>query len=615
MVEVSATGITKSFGTDAVLCGVSFSLERGSKAGIIGRNGAGKSTLLRILAGESEADGGELYFARDRRVGFLKQAADFDGDTPVDVMRRIRERLISEGREVYESEVLGILRGMGFPDELSAAPASSLSGGEKTSLALAALLMSKPDILLLDEPTNHLDIGTIGWLEGWISAYRGTVILVTHDRYFLDRTVDRIFEIENGGIKVYPGSYTQYAALKRAAREQQQREYEKNRKEIARQEALIRGYKERGTEKLAKRAASREKRLARTEVIEKPLSEARAMRFKLEEKTKSGMDVLEIHGLAKSFPARDGSGTRTLFEGVDLDLKRGERLCIVGANGIGKTTLLRIMLGFEAPRGGSLRRGAGVRMGYYDQEQVFPESSRTVLEEMNAAYPRYGAAEMRNILGAFLFTGDSVFREISALSGGERAKLALVRLMLSGANTLLLDEPTNHLDIASREAVEDALLAFDGTLIVVSHDRYFLNKVPTRIAELTREALVSYSGKYDYYEEKRAASSSGKSYLRSLAEPDDADESSDSLDRSLTDAEAERQRKKRAETERRRTERLIAEAEARIEDLDKRIRETEAAIASEEIASSHTALAEQAELLDSLHRDLDAAYAEWAQLS
>ncbi|MDR1067962.1 MAG: ABC-F family ATP-binding cassette domain-containing protein [Clostridiales Family XIII bacterium] len=618
MVELSATDIYKSFGTDAVLCGVSFSLRRGEKVGVIGRNGAGKTTLLRILTGESEADSGEVFFAKNRRVGYLRQAADFgDGDTPEGILRREYERLCAEGVETYESEIRGILRGMAFPDEMHAAPAERLSGGEKTRLALSALLMSKPDILLHDEPTNHLDIGTIGWLEQWVRSFRGTVVLVTHDRYFLDRTVDRILEIEHGAAALYPGSYSRYAELKRAAREQQLREYEKNRREISRQEELIRRYKERGTEKLAKRAASREKRLEHTERVDKPLTEARSMKLRLDEKTKSGTDVLEIHGLTKSFPARDGSArARLLFEGVDLDLKRGERLCIVGANGIGKTTFLRIALGHEPPGGGSVRRGHNVRMGYYDQEQKFPDSDRTALAEMNVAFPQYSEGEMRTILAAFLFTGDSVFREITALSGGEKAKLALVRLMLSGANTLLLDEPTNHLDIPSREAVEDALLEFDGTLIVVSHDRYFLNKVPTRIAELTRDALVSYPGRYDYYEEKRNMTQSGKSYLRSIGEAEKAgaERADECQANDLTDAAAVRLKKKQAETERKRTERLIAEAEARIEAAEASIAETEAAIASADVASSHTALAEYAEKLDALRGQLEEAYAEWEGL-
>jgi ATP-binding cassette subfamily F protein 3 len=609
MIEFSLKDIHKSFGTDAVLRGVSFSLARGEKAGIIGRNGAGKTTLLRILAGDDEADSGEVFFAKNRRVGYLRQSSfgelrEAGTATPESIMRREYERLSAEGAEVYESEIRGILRGMAFPDEMHNSLAENLSGGEKTRLALAALMMSKPDILLLDEPTNHLDIGTIVWLEKWIAPFRGTVILVTHDRYFLDKTVDRIIEIESGAAAVYPGNYSEYAARKRAAREQQQREYEKNRREIAHQEDLIRRYKERGTEKLAKRAASREKRLAHTTRAEKPLAEAKSIKFRLDENTKSGDDVIEAHNLAKSF-------TRTLFADVNLDLKRGERLCIVGANGIGKTTFLRILLGHVMPDSGSIRRGHNVSMGYYDQEQKFPESRRTVLEDMNAAFPRYSEGEMRNILAAFLFTGESVFKEISALSGGERAKLALARLMLSGANTLLLDEPTNHLDIPSREAVEDALLEFDGTLIVVSHDRYFLNKVPTRIAELTAGALVNYPGKYDYYAEKRAEVASGKSYVRALADGG----TDGGQGETLTDSEAERRNKKQMETERRRREKLIAESEDLIESLEAAVAEIEADIMSEEIASSHEELAALAAKLDGLCAELEAAYADWERLS
>ncbi|MDR0596246.1 MAG: ABC-F family ATP-binding cassette domain-containing protein [Clostridiales Family XIII bacterium] len=653
MPELSVTDLSKSFGTDVIFDGLRFNIERGERVGIIGRNGAGKTTLLRILAGEGEPTSGNVYVAPGSRVGFLRQDsfASVDageGATALDVMRAAYERLVSEGREVFESEIIGIPRSMALAGSLMDSPVSRLSGGEKTRLAFSVLLMEKPDILLLDEPTNHLDIGTLNWLEQKLSAWRGTVVLVTHDRYFLDRTVNRIFELERGRMASYQGSYSQYAEKKRLVREQELRAYENQRMELRRQEDMIRHMKERGTEKLAKRAASREKRLDSIERLERPDSELRAMKIHFGERTRSGNDVIEGIGLSKGFavePAvaaqrvgerdsavdaaggNDSPGTglrRELFRSVDFDIKRGERVCLVGANGIGKTTLLRIILGRAQSDSGHIVRGANVRIGYYEQEQVFPDSERTVLDEMTSAYRRYSESEMRGILARFLFTGDMVFRKLSALSGGERAKLALVKLFLSEANTLILDEPTNHLDIPSREAVEDALLGYSGTVLVVSHDRYFLNKVPTQIAELTPQGLVFYPGNYDYYMEKKNGAGSGRAYMRSLADGAagaggniglggaraDSDDSE-----ALSDAAAERLRKKREVAERRRRENAVTAVEGRIAELEGQIARTEGRIAEPEAMEDPARMAELTEHLDVLHRALDAKLAEWERVS
>ncbi|MDR3225769.1 MAG: ABC-F family ATP-binding cassette domain-containing protein [Clostridiales Family XIII bacterium] len=500
-------------------------------------------------------------------------------------------------------------------------------------------------------------------------------MLVTHDRYFLDRTVNRIFEIERQHLTVYPGNYSEYVEKKKLVREQELRAYENQRAEIRRQEDIIRHMKERGTEKLSKRAASREKRLDMMARLERPDSELRAMKLRFGERIRSGSDVLEGVDLSKGFASKarfadsatypetdsatypkaasiiypkadsttdqEASGAtypkagdttdpetssadfpnksdahhparRELFRDVNFDIKRGERICLVGANGVGKTTLLRMVLGQTPPDKGYLNKGVNVCIGYYEQEQIFPDSERTVLEEMTATYRRYSESEMRGILARFMFTGDMAFRKISVLSGGERAKLALVKLFLSDSNMLILDEPTNHLDIPSREAIEDALLEYSGTVLVVSHDRYFLNKVPTRIAELTPDGLVFYSGKYDYYMEKKNEAGSGKAYMRTLSGNESVEKKEDEP---LSDAAAERQRKKREDAERRRRESAIKTIEARITELEGQIARTEAQIASPEAATDPARLTELTELLDVLHRALDAKLAEWENAS
>jgi ATP-binding cassette subfamily F protein 3 len=515
---------------------------------------------------------------------------------------------------------------MAFPDRLHDSPIRRLSGGEKTRLALAELLLKKPDIMLLDEPTNHLDIGTLNWLEQKMKSWRGTILLISHDRYFLDQTVNRIFEIEHQGLTAYSGDYSAFAEKKRAAREARERAWRNSRAEIRRQEDMIRRFKERGTEKLAKRAASREKRLSRLERVERPEGRDRQLRLHPAEKHKSGNDVIVAEGLGKGFET--GGATRTLFRDVTLDVKRGERVCMVGANGIGKTTLLKIILGRLRPDSGCVRRGHGVKFGYYDQEQRLLSGGGTVLDEMTSAYRRYSEGEMRNILANFLFTGEMVFQKISSLSGGERAKLALLKTILSGANTLLLDEPTNHMDILSREAIEDALLSFTGTLLIVSHDRYFLGKVPTRIVELTSEGLTNYPGNYDYFMEKKGGSGSGRKYLRDLlrAEAGVGDGTGATTDdsaggvasevgvRALSAAE-ERRQKKDEETARRQREKRRAASEAEIARLEAAIAEVHADIGKEEIYADSAKLTSKAKELDDLEGALDTAYERWYEIT
>jgi ATP-binding cassette subfamily F protein 3 len=641
MIVIKTDNLSKTYGSESVLDGITLAFHKGDRVGIIGRNGAGKTTLLRLLAGEEEPSGGNVFCNNDLRVGYLKQDKEHLGGngatanaprgsdlglsataseilretaketTILGVMESAYEEASASGAEVFPSEIIGFLRAMAFPDSMHDRPANMLSGGEKSRLDLAAMLLKKPDILLLDEPTNHLDIGTLNWLEQNLSSFAGTIVIVTHDRYFLDRTVNKIVEIEHHTARTYPGSYSAYVTKKKEIRATEIKAYQNTMREIKQQEELIRKFKERGTEKLAKRAASREKRLAHIPVLSKPESELKAIRLKIGEKNSSGYDVLTAENLSKSF------GDHHLFKGVSIDLKKGERLCMVGANGIGKTTLLKIILGMLPTDSGFVQKGAGVNIGYYDQEQHFADLDRTVLDEIHSAYRNYTETELRNILAAFLFTGDAVFQTISSLSGGERAKLSLVKMLLSESNTLLFDEPTNHLDIPSREALEDAILEFSGTIIAISHDRYFLSKIPTRMAELTSEGIVNYPGKYDYYIEKKNEKLTGKAYLRTLGNMmDEGDSAQNSAATDLRNSEIERREKKRIEMEARRKERLLSEAEDRIERLEESISEIEKLIAEDEsVYTNPELLAENAAQLEKLNADLLETYHEWEDLT
>ncbi len=495
MIILSAKDLTKTYGVDVILDKVSFHINQGDRVGIIGANGAGKTTLLKVLSGELPCDSGDFFVSGDTTIGYLKQSDNFQSENTVieeveaifsgiedlekemlelssaisvkaeqgesglelDRMLRRYDQMQEEFRErggySYKSEINGILNSMAFGEDFYHKKISTLSGGERTRLALACLLLKKPDLLFLDEPTNHLDIGTLKWLEQYLKTYKGTILLVSHDRYFLDQTVNRIFEVENHKLYIYEGSYSAYAEQKKQRREAELRKYQNQQKEIARQEDMIRRFKERGTEKLAKRAASREKRLEAMERAERPEPQRGRMKLDFRQNFKSGNDVLQGEGLSKSFGY--GSQEKRLFRNVDFDIKRGERICIVGPNGVGKTTLLKILMGELAPDNGRLKIGHNVEFGYYDQEQSFLTNSNTVLEELHDAYRLYTDTQLRSILGRFLFRGEEVFLEVGALSGGERARLSLLKMMLSGSNVLILDEPTNHLDIESKEVFED----------------------------------------------------------------------------------------------------------------------------------------------------------------
>ena len=647
MIILSANNLSKIYGTDVIIDKASFHVNAGDKVGIVGRNGAGKTTLLNMLTGELGIDEGEFFVSQNTRIGYLKQrdnflkehtvreamdhifdhlhrleeeihrAADAVAANPDDV--RLQEKLDALQREydmkggyTYKSEITGILSSMAFGEEFYDKKISSLSGGERTRLALAALLLEKPDLLLLDEPTNHLDIGTLKWLEQYLSSYKGTIMIVSHDRYFLDRTVNRIFEVENHKVYCYDGNYTDFAAKKSQRRESELRAYNNQQREIARQEEMIRRMKQHNTEKLVKRAQSREKRLEHVERLARPEGEMGRMKIHFKQNFQSGNDVIMAEGLAKEFGR--GADRKRLFENAALDIKRGERICIVGPNGVGKTTLLRMIMGELAPTEGRLKVGHNVAFGYYDQGQLLLNENNTVLEELKESYRLYTDTEMRSILGRFLFRGDDVFLTVGSLSGGEKARLSLLKMMLSGANTLILDEPTNHLDIDSKEVFEEALLEFPGTAIVVSHDRYFLQRIPTRILELTREGINEYLGKYDYYVEKKEQFGSGKKYLNELREDLAAATEAAQVAREANLSAAEqRALNKQREAEERRRLRLLEKLETEIAELEERDARLKQQLCSPENMNDYELLTRLSSEQEEVTARLSAAYEEWAE--
>ena len=531
---LSASHITKTFNGKAVLSDVSFHVEEHEKAAIVGINGAGKSTLLKIIIGELAPDEGLVTITRGKTVGYLAQHQEVHGNTTIydtlmevklpvlQLEQRIRElelmmksasgdklekimesytRLSHEfdlaNGYAWQSEITGVLKGLGFTEDEFKKPVSELSGGQKTRVSLGKLLLTHPDIILLDEPTNHLDMNSIAWLETYLLNYSGTVIIVAHDRYFLDRIAGRVIELDGGHATTYMGNYSDYSAKKAIVRAGQIRAWLNQQAEIRHQEQVIEKLRSFNREKSIKRAESREKMLAKIEIIDKPTDIDDEMRFTFEPAITSGNDVLTVTDLAKQF---DGE---KLFSGISYEIKRGERVAIIGDNGTGKTTMLKIINGILAPDAGEVRIGAKVHIGYYDQEQQNLDLDNTVFEEISDEYPEMNNTQIRSVLAAFLFTGEDVFKRIKDLSGGERGRVALAKLMLSEANFLILDEPTNHLDITSREVLENALNGYTGTVLCVSHDRYFINRTATRILDLTMGTVLNYIGNYDYYLEKK----------------------------------------------------------------------------------------------------------------
>lgn len=655
MIVVSANNLTKRYGIEPVLAGLSFHVNKGDRIGIVGANGAGKTTLLNILARELHHDEGDFFVSDSTTFGYLKQKDQFESEKTVyeemlaifgDVIAMEKElselsqeiadqsakgedvhKLLHKYDEMaeafkdrngygYKSEIKGILNSMAFPEEFFDKEISLLSGGERTRLALAALLLRKPDILLLDEPTNHLDIGTLKWLEQYLKMYSGTIILISHDRYFLDQTVNRIFEIEHHKLMTYDGNYTQYVQKKRFREEDALRQYENQQKEIARQEEMIRRFKQHGTEKLAKRAQSREKRLDKVEKLERPEAKLGKMRIHFKEKFSSGNDVIFAKDLSKSFGF--GLERRQLFSGVEMDIKKGDRICLVGPNGIGKTSLLKIIMGELQADTGQIKVGHNVVFGYYDQEQKLMSGTNTVLEELHNDYHLYSETELRSLLGRFLFRGETVFKQVGMLSGGEKARLALLKLMLSGANVLVMDEPTNHLDIESKEVFEEALIDFPGTLLLVSHDRYFLNKVPSNIYELSENGMTTYAGGYDYYLEKKQSIASGRNYLDELAKHTGVAQSSEVSTEEQSNKEKRLEQRKLAkekEAAKRRREKRLNELEEQIASHEEEISNIEEEMCKEAVFSDFEKSKQYHQRCAELKLQLEGIYEEWMILN
>ena len=593
---LSCQSICKSFGEKVILQDASFHIEEREKAALIGNNGAGKTTLLRIIMEEISADSGQVVIAKDKKIGYLAQYQDIHGHHTIyeelmttkqyilDMEDKIRsleqemkyvagdklESLMNsytrlthqfelENGYAYKSEIVGVLKGLGFEEEDYGKQIENLSGGQKTRVALGKLLISKPDILLLDEPTNHLDMESIAWLETYLLNYPGAVFIVSHDRYFLDKVVTKIVEIEAAQMRMYEGNYSAYALKKAQLRDAQYKAYLNQQREIKHQEAVITKLRSFNREKSIKRAESRVKMLDKIQRIEKPIEIDNQMRISLEPRFISGNDVLTVEGLSKAFPGQ------TLFTDINFEIKRGERVALIGNNGTGKTTILKILNGIVDADAGRFALGSKVQIGYYDQEHHVLHMEKTIFQEISDTYPTLTETEIRNMLAAFLFTGDDVFKLISSLSGGERGRVSLAKLMLSEANFLILDEPTNHLDIASKEILEEALNSYTGTVLYVSHDRYFINQTATRIMDLTNQAIVNYIGDYDYYLEKKDE----MTRIYAPAQETAAQE----VKENVSETKLTWQQQKEEQALKRKRENELKKVEARIEELEARDKE------------------------------------------
>lgn len=633
---LACQNIEKAFDGVPLLCDASFHIEEREKAALIGINGAGKSTLFRIIVGEITPEEGQVILAKGKTLGYLAQHQDLTSDLSIydsllevkqhildmemqmrrteqemkhaageeltrlmESYSRLTQKFEQENGYAYKSEITGVLKGLGFGEEDFSKMISTLSGGQKTRVALGRLLLTRPDIILLDEPTNHLDMESITWLETYLLNYPGAVFIVSHDRYFLDRVVTKIVEIDNTKVTTFTGNYSAYSEKKAMLRKAAYQAYLNQQQEIKHQEEVIAKLRQFNREKSIRRAESREKMLEKMDVLEKPVEVDASMKITLRPRITSGNDVLTVEHLTKSFPSLP------LFEDLNFTVKRGEKVAIIGNNGTGKTTILKILNQLLVPDSGVFHLGSKVHIGYYDQEHHVLHMEKTVFEEISDDYPKLTNTEIRNLLAAFLFTGDDVFKKISALSGGERGRVSLAKLMLSEANFLILDEPTNHLDITSKEILEEALNNYEGTVLYVSHDRYFINRTATRILELTNQKLVNYIGNYDYYLEK-------KEELTQIYAP--AQEATQIVENmSATKLDWQQQKEEQARIRKRqndlkKTEKAIEELEARDKEIDSQLEDPQIATNSAKCMALSTEKADIALQLEEL-------YEKWEELA
>ena len=630
---LACQNISKAYGVNEILNHINFHIEAKEKLAIVGINGAGKPTLLKIIMNEEEADEGQVVIGKDITVGYLAQHQNSYYDKTIyeellsvkqdviDLQEQIRQLEQDmkhlEGAELedalerytrmnhtfemqdgysFESQITGILKGLGFEESEFNRPVSELSGGQKTRVSLGRLLLSRPDIILLDEPTNHLDLNSITWLEGYLRGYDGAVIIVSHDRYFLDKIVTKVVEIENTQATIYHGNYSYYAKKREEVRLSKYRAYMNQQAEIRHQEEVIAKLKQFNREKSIKRAESREKMLDKIERLDKPQEIHDEMRLTLTPDVESGNDVLLVEGLAKSF---DG---KTIFSNVNMDIKRGERVALIGNNGTGKTTILKIINQLLSKDSGKVVLGAQVHIGYYDQEHQVLHPDKTIFDELQDTYPQMNNTRVRNVLAAFLFTGEDVFKKIEDLSGGERGRVSLAKLMLSNANFLILDEPTNHLDITSKEILENALKNYSGTILYVSHDRYFINQTATRILDLSPTGITSYIGNYDYYIEQQLVSTARAEEKAVIVKEE-------------TENKKDWKRSKEEQAKERKRQNDIKKTEARIEELEQLLSSLEEELALPENATNVTKLTEITTKQTAANEELETLYEMWETLS
>ena len=632
-------GMNKSFGDNVIVAGGSFHIEDHEKAALVGPNGAGKTTLFKMIVGELPSDGGDITLTRGKTLGYLAQHQEMtSGNTIYEEVRLAKADIIAMEQQIRtietelkhlegdalsarlntyhrltaafeqengyacESEITGVLKGLGFCEDDFSKPVDTLSGGQKTRVSLGKLLLTRPDILLLDEPTNHLDLNSIAWLETYLLNYPGAVLIVSHDRYFLDRVVTKVLEIEMGKLMTYMGNYSEYAEKKRRLREAQLKEYLNQQQEIRHHEAVIEKLRSFNREKSIKRAESREKMLEKITPVEKPVEMNTEIHLNLEPSRESGNDVLFVEHLSKAFP------NQVLFRDVNFELRRGEHVAIIGDNGTGKTTLLKILNQVIPADSGTFTLGTNVEIGYYDQEHHVLHMEKTIFDEISDDYPDLTNTKIRNMLAAFLFTGDDVFKRIGDLSGGERGRVSLAKLMLSKANFLILDEPTNHLDITSKEILEKALNDYTGTLLYVSHDRYFINQTAPRILDLVNQTFVNYIGNYDYYLEKREE-------LTAVYAGGTEDASDSVSSETVSESKLSWQEQKEANARARKRQNDLKKTEERITRLEERDAEIDGMMTLEEIFTNSVRCQELADEKASIAEELEVLYEQWEHLS